>query len=74
MNPSIIVVIDINVSSYSPASSSLVAPSPVLFSVAAAIMSASATTIIVSSLATIIPLSNTQQLINLKLTNMNYLY
>jgi hypothetical protein len=37
-------------------------------------MSASATTTCVSSLATIIPFSNTQQLINLKLTNTNYLY
>jgi hypothetical protein len=36
--------------------------------------SASAVTATVSSLAAIIPISKTQQVINLKLTNMNYLY
>jgi hypothetical protein len=35
---------------------------------------ASAVIATVSSLATIIPISKTQQVINLKLTNMNYLY
>jgi hypothetical protein len=36
--------------------------------------SASSVTATVSSLAAIIPISKTQQVINLKLTNMNYLY
>jgi len=64
----------INICYSSLTSSFMVTPPPTLSSTTVAIMSASAVTTIIVSLASIIPLSNTQQLINLKLTNINYLY
>jgi hypothetical protein len=73
MDSSVVATTGINVNSTSPTSSSLVA-----LASASVPVSAHNTTLTASSVSTapppIIPLSNTQQVINLKMTNTNYLF